>query len=46
MHDWHVERVIAEKTDRIRNLSQIADDDTGRQWLKVDITRLKRRDII
>jgi hypothetical protein len=31
-------------TDRIRNLNQIADDDTARLWLKADIVRLKRRE--
>ncbi|MBB3146351.1 putative membrane protein [Phyllobacterium trifolii] len=33
-------------TDRIRNLNQIADDDTARVWLKADIARLKRREIL
>ena len=33
-------------TDRIRNLNQIADDDTGRKWLKDDIARLKRRETL
>ena len=33
-------------TDRIRNLNQIADDDTARMWLKADIARLKRREIL
>ena len=33
-------------TDRIRTLNQIADDDTARKWLKEDITRLKRREIL
>ena len=33
-------------TDRIRSLNQIADDDTGRKWLKDDIARLKRREIL
>src|SRR4051812_11270618 len=32
--------------DRIRNLNQIADDDTGRRWLKDDIARLKRRETL
>ena len=36
---------MAEVTDRIRNLSQITDD-TGRQWLRGDIIRLKRREIL
>jgi hypothetical protein len=31
-------------TDRIRELNQIADDDTARIWLKADIARLKRRE--
>jgi uncharacterized protein DUF2721 len=31
-------------TDRIRDLNQIADDDTARIWLRVDIARLKRRE--
>ena len=33
-------------TDRIRNLNQIADDDTARVWLKADVARLKRREIL
>jgi hypothetical protein len=33
-------------TDRIRNLNQIADDDTPRVWLKADIVRLKRREVL
>ncbi|WP_027231199.1 DUF2721 domain-containing protein [Phyllobacterium sp. UNC302MFCol5.2] len=33
-------------TDRIRNLNQIADDDTSRKWLKADIARLKRREVL
>jgi hypothetical protein len=33
-------------TDRIRNLNQITDDDTARMWLKVDVARLKRREIL
>ncbi len=33
-------------TDRIRNLNQIADDDAARTWLKADIVRLKRREIL
>ncbi|TDQ21278.1 DUF2721 domain-containing protein [Phyllobacterium brassicacearum] len=37
---------MAGVTDRIRNLNQIADDDTGRLWLKADIIRLKRREIL
>ena len=31
-------------TDRIRDLNQIADDDTARIWLRADIARLKRRE--
>jgi hypothetical protein len=30
--------------DRIRELNQIADDDTARIWLRADIARLKRRE--
>ncbi len=37
---------MAGVTDRIRNLNQITDDDTGRQWLRADIIRLKRREIL
>ena len=37
---------VAGITDRIRNLNQIADDDTARVWLKADIARLKRREIL
>jgi hypothetical protein len=37
---------MAGLTDRIRNLNQIADDDTARVWLKADIARLKRREIL
>ena len=33
-------------TDRIRNLNQIADDDAARVWLKADVARLKRREIL
>ena len=33
-------RRMAGITDRIRNLNQIADDDTPRMWLKADIARL------
>ena len=33
-------------TDRIRSLNQIADTDTARKWLKNDIVRLKRREIL
>ncbi|CAN7345273.1 DUF2721 domain-containing protein [Phyllobacterium sp. LjRoot231] len=33
-------------TDRIRHLNQIADDDTARVWLKADVARLKRREIL
>jgi hypothetical protein len=33
-------------TDRIRTLNQIADDDSERIWLKDDIARLKRREIL
>jgi hypothetical protein len=33
-------------TDRIRNLNQIADDDTARVWLRADVARLKRREIL
>ena len=32
--------------DRIRSLNQIADNDTERMWLKDDIARLKRREIL
>jgi Protein of unknown function (DUF2721) len=31
-------------TSRIRDLNQIADDDTVRIWLKADVDRLKRRE--
>jgi ABC-type spermidine/putrescine transport system permease subunit I len=37
---------MAGVTDRIRNLNQIADEDTTRTWLKADIARLKRREIL
>lgn len=37
---------MAGVTDRIRNLNRIADDDAGRLWLKADIARLKRREIL
>ena len=37
---------IKEVTDRIRNLNQIADDDTKRTWLREDIARLKRREVL
>ncbi|WP_287322183.1 DUF2721 domain-containing protein [Mesorhizobium sp.] len=33
-------------TDRLRNLNQIADDDVARGWLKADVSRLKRREIL
>lgn len=33
-------------TDRIRNLNQITDDDAARVWLKADVARLKRREIL
>ncbi|SFI79926.1 Protein of unknown function [Phyllobacterium sp. CL33Tsu] len=33
-------------TDRIRSLNQNADDDTSRKWLKADIARLKRREVL
>ena len=33
-------------TDRIRNLNQIADDDSARGWLKADIARLERREVL
>ena len=33
-------------TDRIRNLNQIADEDAARVWLKADVARLKRREIL
>jgi hypothetical protein len=33
-------------TNRIRNLHQIADDDAARLWLKADIGRLKRREVL
>lgn len=32
--------------DRIRALNRIADDDAERLWLKDDITRLKRREVL
>jgi ABC-type spermidine/putrescine transport system permease subunit I len=37
---------MAGVTDRIRNLNQIADGDSTRTWLKADIARLKRREIL
>jgi ABC-type spermidine/putrescine transport system permease subunit I len=37
---------MAGVSDRIRNLNQIADGDTARMWLKADIARLKRREIL
>ena len=37
---------LKEVTDRIRTINQIADDDTARTWLKDDIARLKRREIL
>ncbi len=37
---------LAGVTDRIRALNQIADDDATRAWLKADIARLKRREIL
>ena len=39
-------RRMTEIVDRIRSLNQIADDDTKRKWLKDDIARLKRREIL
>lgn len=33
-------------TDRIRNLNRIADDDDARKWLKADIARLNRRELL
>ena len=37
---------IAGVTERIRNLNQISEDDTARAWLKADISRLKRRELL
>lgn len=37
---------MAGVTNRIRNLNQITDDVTTRTWLKADIARLKRREIL
>ena len=33
-------------TERIRTLNQISDDDSARLWLKADIDRLKRREVL
>ncbi|WDZ79427.1 DUF2721 domain-containing protein (plasmid) [Ensifer adhaerens] len=37
---------MAGVTERIRNLNQITDGDATRAWLKVDIARLKRRELL
>ena len=37
---------MAAVTDRIRNLNQISDDDPTRAWLKADIARLNRREML